>query len=164
MRTNDLRSKSRRGVAGGAIAIRSAEDLRRVAFTLMEVMVATAIFFICVFAILGLVTNSLRNVQVLQKHTVDPGMLAGMTALTNKLVDGASESGDFEDFAPGSFPDYRWERGFTEVASNGLFRADLLVSHRVGGKDVESKMSILLFRPDSQRGPGMGIGPPGLRR
>lgn len=125
------------------------------AFTLLEVMIATAIFFIAVFAILGLVGNALRNAQVLQQHSVDPGMLAGMTALTNRLTEG-TESGDFEDIAPGSFPGYSWTRDTYQVASNGLFRVDLTVTHSVKGRDVESKMSILLYRPDSRPGSGFG--------
>lgn len=127
------------------------------AFSLIEVMVASAILFICVFAILGLVTNSLRNAQVLQQHSVDPGMLAGMSVLTNRLYEG-TESGDFEDIAPGSFPGYSWTRETYEVSSNGLFRIELSVTHPVGHKVVESRMSILLFRPDSPAGNSSGGG------
>ena len=125
------------------------------AFTLIEVMIATTIFFISVFAIMGLVTNSLRNAQVLQQHTVDTGMLAAMTVLTNRLFEG-TESGDFEDIAPGSYPGYSWTRDVYQVASNGLFRVDLTVSHSVKGRDVDTKMSILLYRPMSPPGKGFG--------
>ena len=132
------------------------------AFTLLEVMIATAIFFICVFAILALVSTSLRNARVLQQHTVEPGMLAGMTALTNRLMEG-SETGDFEDIAPGSFPGYSWTRYIEQVASNGLFRVDLMVSHDINGKPVESKMSVLLYRPESPPGSAFGGMGGGLR-
>ncbi len=153
---------------------RSAEGARRygpfmlharragTAFTLLEVMIATAIFFMCVFAILALVSTSLRNARVLQQHSVDPGMLAGMTALTNRLMEG-SETGDFEDIAPGSFPGFTWTRYIEQVASNGLFRVDLMVSHDINGKPVESKMSILLYRPESPPGSAFGGMGGGLR-
>lgn len=146
--------RRRRSAAGGRWLI-SSRRRAAAAFTLLEVMIATAIFFIAIFAILGLVGNALRNAQVLQQHSVDPGMLAGMTALTNRLTEG-TESGDFEDIAPGSFPGYSWSRDIYQVASNGLFRVDLTVTHSVKGRDVESKMSILLYRPDSPPGSGFG--------
>jgi type II secretory pathway pseudopilin PulG len=129
------------------------------AFTLLEVMIATAIFFICIFAILGLVTNSLRNAQVLQQHDMDLGMAAAVTR-TNRFTEG-TRSGDFEDIAPGSFPGYAWEATDYEVLSNGLWQTDLTVTHQVKGKTIETKMSILSFAPESK--PGMGFGG-GLRR
>src|SRR5438045_6918579 len=46
----------------------------QVAFTLLEVMIACGIFFIAVFAILALVSNTLRNAQRLRRIEVDAGM------------------------------------------------------------------------------------------
>ena len=116
---------------------------------------ASAIFFMCVFAILGLVGNALRNARVLQEHTVEPDMLAATTVLTNRLYEG-TESGDFEDIAPDSYPGFTWTRNIEQVASNGFFRVDLTVSHDVRGKAVDSTMSIMLYRPDSPPGSGFG--------
>ena len=118
-------------------------------------MIAAAIFFMAVFAILGLVSNALRNARVLQQPTVEPDMLAAMTVLTNRLYEG-TESGDFDEIAPGMYPDYSWSRTTEQVASNSLFKVDLTVSHSVEGKEVESKMSILLFRPGSPQGSAFG--------
>ncbi len=70
------------------------------AFTLMEVMIACGVFFMCVFAILALVSNTLRNARVLRATKVDPGMIAAQLSLTNRLFEG-SESGDFGDLYPG---------------------------------------------------------------
>lgn len=116
------------------------------AFTLVEVMVALGIFFMAMFTILGLVSNSLRNARALQRKTVDAGMVAAQLSLTNKLTEGL-ETGDFGDL----YPEFEWTRDIYEAQTNGLFQVDMIVQRRAGGT-VESKMSILLFRPESPQG------------
>jgi len=124
------------------------------AFTLIEVMIALGIFFMAMFAILGLVSNALRNARALQRKTVDCGMVAAQLSLTNKLTEGL-ETGDFGDL----YPDYDWTRDIYEVETNGLFQVDMIVQRHSGGV-VESKMSILLYRPESPPGSLSG----GMRR
>ena len=54
------------------------------AFTLLEVMIACGIFFIAVFAILALVSNTLRNARILRltdRGEVKPGLLADLVAV-----------------------------------------------------------------------------------
>jgi len=116
------------------------------AFTLIEVMIALGIFFMAMFAILGLVSSSLRSARALQRKTVDAGMVAAELSLTNKLTEGL-ESGDFGDM----YPDFDWTRDIYEVGTNGLFQADMIVQRR-GGGPVESKLSVLLYRPESPKG------------
>lgn len=116
------------------------------AFTLIEVMIALMIFFVAVFTILGLISNSLRNARVLQRRTVDAGMVAGQISLTNRLTE-QLETGDFGE----AYPDFEWTRDIYEVGTNGLFQVDMVVQRGSGGT-VESKMSILLFRPESPAG------------
>ena len=126
------------------------------AFTLVEVMIALAIFFMCVFAILGLMSTVLRNARLLQsKKGVDAGLVAAQLCLTNKLTEEV-ESGDFGDM----YPDYDWTRDTYEVGTNGFFQVDIIVQRHSGSKPVESKMSILLFRPESAPGSLSG----GMRR
>lgn len=120
--------------------------LRRRAFTLVEVMIALGIFFMAMFAILGLVSNSLRNARALQRRTVDAGMVASELSLTNKLAEGL-DTGDFADM----YPDFEWTRDIYEAGTNGLFQVDMIVQRRRGGT-VESKLSILLYRPESPPG------------
>lgn len=120
---------------------------RHQAFSLLEVMIAIGIFFMATFAILALVTNSLSNARRLQRPQVSAGMLAGELALTNQLVEG-NFSGDFGEL----HPDYTWESVVTEEQTNKLFRVDYIVQSREGGKPVTSKMTILLFRPQSPAG------------
>ena len=119
---------------------------RRTAFTLIEVMIALMIFFAAVFTILGVVSNALRNARVLQRKTVDAAMVAAQISLTNRLSE-VLETGDFED----AYPDFEWTSDTYEVGTNGLFQVDMIVQRKSGGA-VESKMSILLYRPESPAG------------
>ncbi len=126
------------------------------AFTLLEVMIAIAIFFMAVFSILQLVSTNLKHVQRLQRPTVDIGSLASELSLTNRLEEGG-ESGDFGSLYPG----VTWTREVTMVATNGLFQVDFTVTDgTVSGRlPAQSTLSIFLYRPDSVMG---GAG--GLRR
>jgi Tfp pilus assembly protein PilV len=117
----------------------------RNAFSLLECMIAIAAFFIAVFAILGLVSSSLQNARYLQRPMVDPGMLASELSLTNKLVEG-SLSGDFGEVYPGC----TWTENITEVQTNRLFEVDYVIQR--ADSDRPEKMSILLFRPQSDAG------------
>jgi type II secretion system protein I len=123
------------------------------AFTLLEVMIALGIFFMCAFAILQLVSSTLRNARALQQNEPDAGMVAAQLSLTNSLPEG-SESGDFGKLYPG----YRWSWESYPSPSNGLFQVDIAVWHRTGRKNVETRMSVLFFRPNSPAtvGPSRG--------
>jgi hypothetical protein len=115
------------------------------AFTLLEVMIATGILFLCLFAILQLLSTSLKGARILQRSTVDAGMLAAELSLTNKLSEG-KESGDFGKL----YPDFRWEREIQEASTNGLFQVDFTV-YRRGVSAPESHLSFLLFKPESTK-------------
>lgn len=151
--TNNVEWAVRPGRASYGWPARQAEA----AFTLLEVMVATAVLFACVFAILSVVATGLKGARVLQEPEVDVTALAGLLSLTNRLTEGTS-SGDFDEIAPGLYPDWNWERDIYEVSSNGLFKVDFIVTKR--GSRAEQRLSILLYRPDSQTGPfgGRGLG------
>jgi hypothetical protein len=115
------------------------------AFSLIECMIAIAAFFLAVFAILALVSQSLQNARRLQRPMVDAGILASELSLTNKLVEG-SESGDFGDVYPGC----TWTATTTEVLSNKLFEVYYTVQR--ADSDRPEKMSVLFFRPQSDAG------------
>jgi Tfp pilus assembly protein PilV len=119
------------------------------AFTLLEVMIASGIFFMAIFAILALVSSNLRNARLLQRQQVDAGLLLADLCQTNQLTEG-SDSGDFGD----AFPGFTWTCDITLVATNGLFKVDYIVTRPGGGPNSETTMSALLFRPDSQKSPG----------
>ena len=125
----------------------------RQAFTLLEVMIASGILFLCLFAILQLLSTALRNARVLQRSTVDAGMLAAELSLTNKLYEGPvpKDLGGFDKL----YPDFRYQGEIKEVGTNGLFQVDYVVFRRTGDHGTESSLSILLFKPDSPRQGGL---------
>ena len=121
------------------------------AFTLMEVMIACGIFFMAVFAILALVSNTLRNARALRHVEADAGMVAAQIFKTNRLKDGV-ESGDFGD----AYRDYSWEMESREheVYTNGLWTVDIVLRRR-GNPDPVDTMTVFVFSPESsQKLPG----------
>ena len=59
------------------------------AFSLLEVMVAVGIFFMAMFTILALVSNSLRSARKLRRVEVDAGMVAAQLLIkTNRFNEG----------------------------------------------------------------------------
>lgn len=123
---------------------------RRGGFTLIEVALAMGLFFAIVFVLLQITSTNLKIARGLQRTTVDAGSLAAEISLTNQLVEG-SESGDFGDLHPG----YEWRRETTLVGTNGLFEVRFEV-YKNRGRDPESELVILLFRPDSPMRAGGG--------
>jgi len=77
------------------------------AFSLIEVMIACGIFFMATFAILALVSTTLRNARGLQRGDVDAVMAAAQvyeTLKTNRQAE-VSGSGNFGE----NYPDYSYE-------------------------------------------------------
>ena len=117
------------------------------AFTLLEVMIACGIIFIAVFAILGMVSNCLRNARALRHIEVDAGMVASQLYKTNKLTEGV-QSGDFGD----TYREYTWETDTEEAATNGLYQVDIVVRKR-GLQNPVDVMSVWIYSPESSAGP-----------
>ncbi|MGC8742886.1 MAG: prepilin-type N-terminal cleavage/methylation domain-containing protein [Verrucomicrobiia bacterium] len=125
-------------------------------FTLIEVMIALAIFFMATFAILGVVSRGISAARHLHIVGPDPSLITAELTVTNKLEDGMVESGDFGDM----YPDYSWSYEVYEVATNGLFKVDIKVLRKSGySKQEDSKMSILIYKPDAK---GSRLSTPGL--
>jgi Tfp pilus assembly protein PilV len=127
---------------------------RRAAFTLMEVMIASAVLFMCLFVVLSLVSNSLRSARMLQQHrAVDPGTINGMIYVqlinTNQVREGQLDI-DLDEMYPG----YKCDAELAQIGSNGLCQVDVLVRQPVGN-EVEMKSSFLIYLPNLQQG---GIG------
>ena len=134
------------------------------AFTLIEVIIAMAIFFVAMFSVLQLLSRGLQMARALQQDTPSPGMIAAelsQMAVTNRLDDGGSYSGDFDMLAPGVYRDYRWAAQTYQFASNGLYQADIIVEGTRNGQPFERKMSVFLFSPRSAMPglPGMQLPP-----
>lgn len=117
---------------------------RKEGFSLLEVLIATAIFFMAVFVVLQVTSQNLGYARNLQRIPVDASSLAAQYTLTNAVEEGI-ESGDFGE----DYPDYSWTREVFEVNTNGLFQADFRVYSDRKEKSSESTMSILLYRPDA---------------
>ena len=136
------------GVAGGGASWRAAAGR---AVTLLETIVACAIFFMVAFAILELVTRSLMAAKALQTREPDPGIILAALSLTNTFEEG-SLSGNYEDIAPGMYPGYRWEAFMQEVGSNGLFQVDVLTYNERKRSQNPVTISTQFFRPGSKPG------------
>lgn len=128
----------------------NSEFRRGRAFTLLEVMIALAIFFMCVFAILGVVSRGLSQARALQTSQVDAASALAELSLTNRLTEGPLPMeivSSFEQMHPG----YSISGEIYEVATNGLFQIDFTVGGiTAGNRSVSSKSSVLLWRPLSQ--------------
>jgi hypothetical protein len=129
------------------------------AFTLLEVIIACALFFMFAFAVLELVTRGLNAARSIQQKEPDAALILGPFA-TNRLLEVGSDSGDFEDLYPGIYRDYTWTRDVTQPfgETNPLFQVTVIVTGKGRkGKVIESALSTLMFAPDSklnaQRGP-----------
>jgi len=133
-------------------------DLRResaAAFSLLEVMIACGIFFMAVFAILALVSNTLRNARGLRRIEVDAGMVAAQLFKTNRVYEG-TDSGDFGN----AYPDYSWETVTSEAATNGLWEVDIIIRKR-GMQKPSDIMSVWVYSPESS---STAFGAPRLRQ
>lgn len=124
------------------------------AFTLIEVMLAMAMFFTAVFAILALVSSSLRNARALQSSRVDAAALAAFLTVSNRLEEGMY-SGDFGDL----FRDQQFDYEVIPI-TNGLVRVDVLVRSRQGRGQQVSTLSLLLFQPGTPLAPATPLPPP----
>ncbi len=133
---------------------------RIAAFSLVEVMVALAIFFMAVFTILGLLSTVLSNARALQnRKPADAGMVAAyLLSVTNQLTEGL-QSGTFEDFGDfgNEYSNYEWTFDAQPVETNGLWRVDCIVMRRPG--KLESQLSFFVFDPNARS----SLNPPNLR-
>ncbi len=112
---------------------------RATAFTLIEVMIASAIFFMCMFAVLGLMSQGLKAARILKRDAPTVGMVASeffALSATNKVEEG-SDSGDFGEFYSG----YRWTRQ-CDAISNGLYQVTITVTHN---GTLDSALSTYLY-------------------
>ena len=128
------------------------------AFTLLEVILACAIFFMFACAVLELVTRGLNAARANQRRIrIMPLNLAPFS--TNRVLEPMSLSGDFEEFYPGIYPGYNWTLEVTQPFgdTNPLFQVTVVVTGGGGRqKSVQSVMNTLMFAPDSKLNAPMG--------
>jgi type II secretory pathway pseudopilin PulG len=123
------------------------------AFTILEVMIALAIFFACTFGILALVSQSLRQARALRPMNMDARSAIALLSLTNQLAEGPIPPEIVEAFQREN-PDFRLMGEIRQVETNGLFQADLVVSSVSSSYErsaITMNSSVLLFEPRSQQ-------------
>ena len=126
------------------------------AFSLLEVMIAIGIFFMAVFAILGLVSSSLENARRLQHPAVNANPVAGYLLMTNIFVENVYEA-DLGDFLGNAYKGYRVTYAIQEVASNHWYQVDFIVQSPDRDRAIISKMTAMYYKPQSP--PGTFDGP-----
>jgi len=140
---------------------------RRCAFTILEVMIALAIFFACTFGILALVSQSLRQARALRPINMDARSAITLLSLTNQLTEGPIPPEIVEAFQREN-PDFALMGEIRQVGTNGLFQVDFVVGGGSSGYErsaITMNSSVLLFRPRSQQSTRLGptITPPRMR-
>ena len=120
-------------------------------------MVALAIFFMAVFAILGLISQLLQNARAFQKRRAPTrdGSCLLVLSITNRVTEGL-ESGEFSDLAEfqDQYRDYSWEKDTMFYATNGLWQVDYRVINKRSGQ-VESSVSTFFYDPNTQSSAGL---------
>jgi hypothetical protein len=122
------------------------------AFSLIEVMVATTIFFMSMFAILGVLCAGIHAASILRSSGPTAGMAAGYYFVTNLIQEG-NDAGDFSDIA--GYQGYQWRSSAVEVATNGLFKMEFVVIDPHG--NPSSTLDVLIYNPASSSGQHMGL-------
>ena len=125
----------------------------RRAFTLIEVMFAVVAFCTATFVILALVANSLSNARRLQRPMVDGGVVASLLSQTN-LVEGIHRV-NLGELLGDTYNGYTCTYDIEEARTNKLFQVDFIIQNdhsEFGANPVVSKMSILLYSPNSPAG------------
>ena len=136
---------------GGRPCVPALHSSFSLAFTLLEVIVACAIFFMVAFALLQMVTTGLIAARSLQVRHPDPGLVLAALSLTNAFEEG-DISGDYDEIAPGTYPGFRWEAFIEEVGSNGLFQVQVLTYNDRKKGESPATITGLFWRPNSKPG------------
>jgi prepilin-type N-terminal cleavage/methylation domain-containing protein len=125
----------------------------RRAFTLLEVMIAIAIFFVGSFAILSLISTSLNNARRLQRPSVEASPVLAWYAATNKLVEGtySGSLGD-EEMLGKEYRDYTYMVDVEEIRSNHLYKVECVITPTSGKREVISDLTTVLYKPQSPPG------------
>jgi len=123
------------------------------AFTLLEVMIAVGILFMCLFAVLALTSNSLASARKLQLHkNMDAATFESMVYVqyfnTNQMDQDGEDDIDLGD----DFPGVKCHVDWTEVKTNGLRDMRVVVTDSQRGQ-IESHF--FLYKPEDHRGGGI---------
>jgi hypothetical protein len=128
----------------------SSREFSRRGFTLLEVMIAVGILFMCLFAVLALLSNSLTSARKLQqRRTIDAGTVAGLIYVqllnTNQVSEGRVNI-DLEEMYPG----FKCDVDLEEAATNGLCDIEYRVTDPKRQYDLHSHF--LMYLPNLKKG------------
>jgi len=115
-------------------------------------MVATTIFFMAMFSILGVLCAGIHAASILRSSGPTAGMAAGYYFVTNQIQEG-TDAGDFSDIA--GYQGYQWHSEAVEVATNGLFKMEFKVFDPHG--NPSSTLDVLIYNPNSKPGIHTGL-------
>jgi hypothetical protein len=127
----------------------------RAAFTLLEVMIAVGILFMCLFAVLALLSNSLASARKLQQHrTIDVATADGLAyvpaSTTNQLTEDDAGDLPLDELYPNAGYKGTWYP--TKAGTNGLWLIDILVTRN---NRLELQSHFMVYNPKA--GDGSGI-------
>src|SRR5262245_66258186 len=92
-------------------------------FTLLEVLVAMAVLAVALVSLLGLYNRSL--LLTIRAQRLSTATLLVQEVLTRTQLEGMNAlrvtTGDFADFHPGQYPEFRWYRTVHPTALAGLW-------------------------------------------
>jgi Tfp pilus assembly protein PilV len=115
-----------------------------VAFTLVEVMIASAIFFAGMFSILALLSQGLKAAAMLRKDAPTAGMVVAAYCAETNAIQEESDSDGFGEYYPG----YAYVRNTTSI-TNGLWEVDVVVTKN---GQLDSALTTYLCSPGGKRG------------
>jgi hypothetical protein len=123
------------------------------AFTLLEVMIAVGILFMCLFAVLALTSNSLASARKLQLHkNMDAATYESQVytiySNTNQMDQDGEDDIDLGDDFPGVKCHVDWQ----DAKTNGLRDMRVVVTDSHGGQ-IENHF--FLYKPEDRRGGGI---------
>jgi hypothetical protein len=115
-----------------------------VAFTLVEVMIASAIFFAGMFSVLALLSQGLKAAAMLRKDAPTAGMVAAFSCFD---PDGSEETSNNEDFGE-YYPGYTY-RLTKEPITNGLWQINVVMTKN---GQLDSALMTYLCSPGGKKG------------
>ena len=124
---------------------------RRHGFTLLEVMIAVGIFFVCVFTVLSLVSSSLANARRLQRPLVDAGAVESCLSVTNRLVEGTYTI-NLGEVLGDAYNGYDCTYVVQEAETNKLFQVGYTVQSTTGSHEIIYSMTNLFYSSQSPAG------------
>lgn len=115
-------------------------------FTLLEVLVAMAVLAVALVSLLGLYNRSL--ILAIRAQQLSTGMLLAQEMLTRTQLEGVAASqvtvGDFSDFHPGQYPEFRWQRTIRPTPLKDLWEIRVGVAW---GTRTDEACELTLFTP-----------------